>query len=172
MITSNCLLKMKFCINCGAPLESKLIEQKQRAYCSKCNRIHYEQLKVGAGAIIELDKKILLIRRTQAPFSNCWNLPAGYVEADESPIQAVKREVFEEIGLRVEVVALMDVYFFNNDPRGNGILVVYNCKVKSGTLGESNEATSPTYFASQDIPPNLAGGGHDQAIASWQRLYT
>ena len=170
MITSNCLLKMKFCINCGAPLESKLIEEKQRAYCPDCNRIHYEQLKVGAGAIIELDKKILLVQRAQALFANCWNLPAGYVEADESPIQAVIREVHEEVGLHVEVVDLADVYFFNDDPRGNGILVVYNCAVKNGTLTESNEALAPTCFVSKDIPTNLAGGGHNQAIKAWQKL--
>jgi 8-oxo-dGTP diphosphatase len=161
---------MKFCTSCGTLLVLKEIEQKQRAYCPRCNRIHYEQLKVGAGAFIELDKRILLLQRTQAPFANCWNLPAGYVEVDESPIQAIIREVHEEVGLQVEVVDLADVYFFDDDPRGNGILVMYNCIVKNGTLTESDEAASPTYFASKDIPTNLAGGGHNQAIRAWQKL--
>lgn len=161
---------MKFCTNCGDSLVLKEIEQKQRAYCPRCNRIHYEHLKVGAGAIIELDKKILLLQRTQAPFANCWNLPAGYVEVDESPIQAIIREVYEEVGLQVEVVDLADVYFFNDDPRGNGILVVYNCIIKNGILAESDEAATPTYFAGKDIPKTLAGGGHNQAIRAWRNL--
>ena len=163
---------MKFCTSCGTPLELKKIEQKQRSYCPGCNRIHYEHLKVGTGALIEMDKKVLLIRRTQAPFALCWNLPAGYVDADESPSQAVIREVYEEAGLQVEVTNLADVYFFNDDPRGNGILIVYNCVVKAGTLAETGEAVDPTYFASKDIPINLAGGGHNQAIQAWQKLYT
>ena len=125
-------------------------------------------IKVGAGALIELNNKILLLQRTQAPFANCWNLPAGYVEADESPIQAVVREVYEEVGLQVEIANLVDIYFFNDDPRGNGILVVYNCVIIGGALIESDEAIAPTYFSYNDIPKSLAGGGHNQAIRAWQ----
>ncbi|PKO12741.1 MAG: hypothetical protein CVU39_22505 [Chloroflexi bacterium HGW-Chloroflexi-10] len=163
---------MRFCSNCGTSLVLKEIEQRQRAYCPECRRVYYEQLKIGAGALIELDRKILLLKRTKEPFAGCWNLPAGYVEVDESPVQAVIREVYEEVGLRVEVTDLVDVYFFNDDPRGNGILVVYHCVVREGALIESDEAVAPTYFFSKDIPANLSGGGHDQAIRAWQKLYT
>lgn len=161
---------MKFCTNCGASLVLKEIDQKQRACCPRCGSIHYEQLKVGAGGVIEQDGKILLLKRTHAPFADCWNLPAGYVEADESPAQAVVREVYEEVGLQVEVVDLVDVYFFQDDPRGNGIHIVYRCNVIGGVLTESDKATAPTFFASKNIPPNLAGGRHDQAIRAWQEL--
>jgi ADP-ribose pyrophosphatase YjhB (NUDIX family) len=41
-------------------------------------------LKVGAGALIEHEGRLLLLKRTQAPFKGCWNLSAGYVESDES----------------------------------------------------------------------------------------
>jgi 8-oxo-dGTP diphosphatase len=162
---------MRFCPDCGTSLVLKEVDKRQRAYCPECQHIHYEQLKIGAGALIELDKKILLLQRTQAPFAHCWNLPAGYVEADESPVQAVIREVYEEVGLQVEVTGLVDVYFFDDDPRGNGILVVYNCIIVGGVLTDSDEATAPTCFVSQDIPARLAGGGHDQAIRAWQELH-
>ena len=49
---------------------------------------------------------MLLLQRTDEPFKHCWNLPAGYVEADESPTQTVAREVYEETGLQVEVGGL------------------------------------------------------------------
>ena len=162
---------MRFCINCGAPLVLKETDHKQRPYCPRCDSVHYEQLKVGVGALIEWDKRVLLLQRTEAPFANCWNLPAGYVEVDESPIQAVIREVLEEVGLQAHVTELADVYFFDDDPRGNGILIVYRCVVTEGTMTESDEATAPTLFASQDIPPNVAGGGHNQAIDAWRELH-
>jgi len=161
---------MKFCSSCGTSLIWKEIEQKQRAYCPGCNRVHYEQLKVGAGAIIEMEGKILLLQRTRPPFAHCWNLPAGYVDVDENPAQAAIREVNEEVGLQVEIVDLADVYFFNDDPRGNGIFIVYNCLIRDGALTESDEAVTPTCFAAKDIPTNLAGGGHDLAIRAWQKL--
>ena len=160
---------MKYCPDCGTVLELREFEQRQRLFCSYCQRIHYVQLKVGAGALIEQDGSLLLLQRTQAPFQGCWNLPAGYVEADESPLEAVIREVCEETGLRVEAKELVDVYFFADDPRGNGIFIVYNCCSLGGELRASQEGVNPTFFPVTDIPEDLTGGGHDQAICAWKK---
>jgi len=157
-----------FCPTCGTPLELREYERKQRLFCPKCKRIYYRQLKVGAGALIKRDGDLLLLQRTTAPFRHCWNLPAGYAETDESPVQTVVREVHEETGLQVEVEGLVDVYFFDDDPRGNGILIVYECRVTGGDLIESSEAVNPTFFPWNGLPENLAGGGHDQAVRAWQ----
>jgi ADP-ribose pyrophosphatase YjhB (NUDIX family) len=159
---------VKFCASCGTPLEWREFEQKQRPYCSQCQQIYYAQLKVGAGGLIEQDGRLLLLQRTHTPFELCWNLPAGYAESNESPHQTVVREVYEETGLHVEVERLTDVYFFADDPRGNGILIVYKCRCVGGELTATAEAANPTFFAASDIPRNLAGGGHDQAILAWQ----
>lgn len=160
---------MQFCSRCGFPLETREIEQRQRLFCSQCRHVYYEQLKVGAGAYIEQDRKLLLFQRTKAPFERCWNLPAGYVEVDESPEQAIVREVREEVGLQVRIADLAGVYFFDDDSRGNGILIVYRCVIVGGKLAESSESVQPTFFAHTDIPLDLAGGGHNQAISDWQK---
>lgn len=157
-----------FCLNCGFPLEVGGIDHTLRSFCANCGRIHYEQLKVGAGAIIEQDGCLLLIKRTQEPFAAHWNLPAGYVEVDESPAHAVVREVYEETGLRVGVAALENVYFADDDPRGNLILIVYRCRVLDGILSATLEGADPTYFHRDHVPKLLAGGAHNQAILAWQ----
>ena len=161
-------MRPRFCPNCGAQFEVREIGHRQRSVCPRCGWIHYEQLKVGAGALIEQDGRLLLLERTHEPFKGYWNLPAGYVEADESPIQAALRETCEETGLQVEVVALENIYFFDDDPRGNGILIVYRCRVVGGELSESAEGVNPTYWSRAQVPALLAGGGHDQAIRAWQ----
>ncbi|MCX6339493.1 MAG: NUDIX domain-containing protein [Candidatus Aureabacteria bacterium] len=158
---------IKFCPDCGTALELKEFEQKRQHFCPYCKHIYYPQLKVAAGGFIEQDGKLLLLQRTGAPFQHCWNIPAGYAEVDESPFQAAVREVYEETGLRVEVYNLIDVYFFSDDPRGNGILIVFKCKLIGGELHQTLEGANPTFFAACDIPKNLAGGGHDQAIRAW-----
>ena len=84
------------------------------------------------------------------------------------PPHTVIREVYEETGLQVEVDRLVDIYFFDDDPRGNGILVVYKCHPVGGHLIATGEGANPTFFAQSDIPSNLAGGGHDQAIGAWR----
>jgi 8-oxo-dGTP diphosphatase len=159
---------MGFCPNCGASLEIVESEGRLRPYCPRCARIHYEQLKVGAGALVQHKGRLLLVQRTQQPFRHRWNLPAGYAEADEDPAETVVREVREETGLEIELANLMGVYFFDDDPRGNGILIVYECHAVGGKLTESPEGTNLTFFASDQIPPALAGGGHNQAIIAWQ----
>lgn len=94
---------MRFCSECGALLEVRELEHRPRVCCPQCGRVYYAQLKVGAGAWIEREGRLLLLRRAREPFKHCWNLPAGYVEADESPVQGVLREVREETGLQVVV---------------------------------------------------------------------
>ncbi|HEX7107285.1 MAG TPA: NUDIX domain-containing protein [Acidothermaceae bacterium] len=57
----------------------------------------------AVGAIAIKDGRILLIRRGHAPSLGLWSLPGGRVEPGESDVEAVRREVAEETGLRVDV---------------------------------------------------------------------
>ena len=163
---------MNYCSLCGTRLESKLLEGRERAFCAQCNRVHYRQLKVGVGAIIEQHNMILLFQRAYTPFQDDWNLPAGYVEHDEHPAHAAIREVHEETGLQVRVESLREVYFFTDDPRGNGLLIVYTCHILGGELTESHEGGHIRFFSQHDLPNNLAGGGHNQAILAWKDAKT
>jgi ADP-ribose pyrophosphatase YjhB (NUDIX family) len=159
---------MKYCSECGSILEIRVFE-RQRKFCAQCQRIHYAQLKVGAGAIIERNESLLMLQRTMSAFQGSWNIPAGFVEVDESPLAAVVRETYEETGLHVEAKGLVDIYFFADDPRGNGILIVYECHPVGGELRATDEAINPTFFPVEDIPGNLAGGGHNQAVSAWKK---
>jgi 8-oxo-dGTP diphosphatase len=43
--------------------------------------------------------KVLLIKRKNPPFQNCWALPGGFVDMDETISDASIREVLEETGI-------------------------------------------------------------------------
>ena len=157
---------IRFCPQCGASVAIRMIEHKQRAYCPACHIVHYEHLKIGAAALVERGNSVLLMRRAHDPFLGCWNLPAGYVEADESPADAAIREAKEECGLDVRITGLLGVFFFDDDPRGNGILIVYRCEAEGEPI-ETSEATAPTFFARNEIPSDIAGAGHGRALSVW-----
>ncbi len=161
---------MKYCPDCGTPLGIIEIDEEDRYFCADCKIIHYQQLKVGAGGLIEKDGKLLLLQRRHEPFKDFWNLPAGYADADEDPYHTVVREVNEETGLKVNVKNLFDIYFFDDDPRGNGIMIVYQCNLIEGKLIETNETKNPTFFAKHELPDNLAGAGHERAILAWKNM--
>lgn len=135
--------------------------------CPRCGWVHYHHLKVGAGALIEKADRILLVRRAQEPFPGAWSLPSGYVEADEDPRVAAAREVFEETGFTASIGDAFDTFFYDDDPRGNGIFLVYYGVVLNGELrlGEENDALE--WFERSRLPAAVAGGGHNQAIAKW-----
>ena len=159
----------RYCPQCGSRLILVERRGRARAYCSPCDAIHYQRLKVGAGALIEREGKLLLLRRAIDPFRGCWNLPAGYVEVDEHPAQAAIRETREETGLLVGANDLVEVYFLDDDPRGNGLIIVYRCHVIGGDLEAGDESLAAGWFAPHALPQELAGGGHDRTVRAWAR---
>jgi ADP-ribose pyrophosphatase YjhB (NUDIX family) len=57
-------------------------------------------------ALVELDDQILLIEEAKPECRGKWFLPGGRVEAGESLIECVRREVLEEAGLDIEPLGL------------------------------------------------------------------
>jgi ADP-ribose pyrophosphatase YjhB (NUDIX family) len=61
---------------------------------------------LAVSAAILRDGKVLVVRRARNPANGLYSLPGGVVEAGETLMEAVKREVDEETSLVVEPVAL------------------------------------------------------------------
>ena len=64
---------------------------------------------IGVGGVVLCGKKTLLVRRALGNNIGDWAIPGGFVEHDETIDAAVKREVFEEAGVRAEVEGLVGV---------------------------------------------------------------
>jgi len=164
--------KQLYCQSCGSILQKKLIEARERNECPICGWVYYPQLKVTAGVLVEKEGKILLVQRNIDPWKSCWYLPAGYVEDDEPPRIAAEREALEETGFEIETGAIKDVLFYNDDPRGNGILILYQGKIISGAITKNKEAMDIRFFSIAEIDNiKLAGGSHDISIRNWSREY-
>ena len=54
------------------------------------------------------------VRRERAPYKGYWDIPGGFLEADEAPEKGALREAREETGLRVRVDTLLGVYHDKN----------------------------------------------------------
>jgi ADP-ribose pyrophosphatase YjhB (NUDIX family) len=61
---------------------------------------------LAVSAAIIRDGRVLVARRARGPALGAWTLPGGVVEAGETLIEALKREIDEETALSVEPVAL------------------------------------------------------------------
>jgi len=60
--------------------------------------------------IIDDRERVLLTRRCIEPFCGQWVMPGGKVDHGEPLLQALHREVLEEVGIEVHVEKLLDVY--------------------------------------------------------------
>ena len=60
--------------------------------------------------IIDEQQRVLLTRRCVEPFCGQWVMPGGKVDHGEPLLQALHREVHEEVGLEIHIEGLIDVY--------------------------------------------------------------
>ena len=61
--------------------------------------------RVGVYGICITEKGLLVINKTQGPYRKCYDLPGGGIEIGETQHNALVREVKEETGLDVQVIA-------------------------------------------------------------------
>lgn len=99
--------------------------------------------------------KILLIKRKNPPFENCWALPGGFVDMDETLEVAVARELKEETGLdNVELRQLATFGAVERDPRGRTVSVVYFgiTNINNSEVKGNDDAADAIWFDIKKLP--------------------
>ena len=103
------------------------------------------------------DNQLLLIKRKNKPFQNCWALPGGFVDENEDLDVAAKRELEEETQIKID--SLQQIGTFGKpfrDPRGHMISVAYFGEVPENTIAiASDDAKEVAWFTINELP-NLA----------------
>ncbi|MEE8359064.1 MAG: NUDIX hydrolase [Candidatus Hydrothermarchaeales archaeon] len=123
---------------------------------SKKKRI-YKKPGVTVDAVVEVDYKILLIKRKNAPYKGKWALPGGFIEYGESAEDAVKREVFEESSLKIEITGLIGVYSDpGRDPRGHVISICFRAKGRGKEKSGSDAMDARLFKLDEALKEDLA----------------
>ena len=74
----------------------------------------------------------------------------------------------DQMWLVRDAINLISIYFYNDDPRGNGLLILYSGKIKSGIVKINREVEEICFFLPAAIQSlSLAGGSHNIAIHEW-----
>jgi 8-oxo-dGTP pyrophosphatase MutT (NUDIX family) len=76
---------VNFCPRCGTPLAARPDGGRPRQACpaAGCGFIHYGEHSIGTGAVVVRGERVLLIERRTAD-RVWWQIPGGFVEADEA----------------------------------------------------------------------------------------
>lgn len=89
-----------FCPACASELERAADDGLG---CPNCGRRWYRNSAPAAGAAIVKDGKALVTQRGIEPKKGLFDIPGGFLSAGEHPVDALKRELKEELGLEIEV---------------------------------------------------------------------
>lgn len=107
------------------------------------------------GAVFKGDKILLVKERSD----QLWTLPGGWVDVNESPSEAVCKEIYEESGFKTKAIKLMALFDKNKHPHPIQLPHTYKiffiCELIGGEK-KANIETSEIEFFEKDQLPNLS----------------
>jgi len=72
-----------------------------------CDLCKFENPKTSTAAIIINDQKLLVVKRNYEPFKGDWDFLGGFAQEGETPEEAHKREIKEELGVEIDIWGLL-----------------------------------------------------------------
>lgn len=138
---------------------------------------HMPLILVGSVVLIlDKDNRVLLQKRKTSKYGR-FGLPGGLMELGESCEETAIREVYEETGLSITSLTLIDVFSGKNSysKLENGdefyaTTVAYYTKNYSGILNPNNSETLELKFFNLDeLPPNMIGS-HKKIIEKYMSI--
>lgn len=114
---------------------------------------------VSVDAFLRRDGRFLVLKRAERPatfFAGFWFLPGGKVEFGEAPLDALRREVEEETGLRVTNPRLLHAWAYLKSPTVHAVKLSYVAERWRGQLRLSSEHVEARWVTAEEYRRYLA----------------
>ncbi len=92
-----------------------------------------KQIEVVAAIIRDTEGRIFATQRGYGEWKDWWEFPGGKIEAGESPEEALRREICEELETHISVGSLLQTIEYDY-PKFHLTMHCYLCSVLSGAL--------------------------------------
>ena len=163
----------KFCPKCSSGLNLTRTHEshQKRLVCQRCGFVFYQNSAPTVSAIFIKNNKILLTKRAVPPLKNYWDWPGGFLEYGEEPIQGLKREMKEELGVNVKVGKILYAYtgeYHKNEATFN---VFYAATLGKGKLKPADDIAGIKWYPVNKLPKLAFGERVGEIIDAWREIY-
>jgi ADP-ribose pyrophosphatase YjhB (NUDIX family) len=158
-----------FCPRC----RNALAGDGGRLACPECGFAVYASSKPTAGALCVDNGRVLLARRAIEPFRGFWDVPGGFLEEGEDPLDGVRRELKEETGLAIEPERFLGIWMdrYGGDSTAEATLNLYwTARVVGGEAAPADDVSELRWFDRDELPAanELAFENVPLVLAAWR----
>lgn len=138
----------KFCGRCGRPLEK---DQRERMlFCPECGTMEYPKICPAVIIAVTHGNRLLMSKYAGREYKK-YALLAGFTEVGETVEETVKREVMEEVGLKVK-----NITYYKSQPWSfsDTLLMGFFCELDGGedVVIDEEELALAQWFEREEIP--------------------
>jgi ADP-ribose pyrophosphatase YjhB (NUDIX family) len=156
------------CPSCAGSLEI----DGRSAECRACGRTVYANPAATASALVlDEEGRVLLARRAGDPGGGMWDVPGGFIEEGEDPLQTLRRELQEETGLDIEPKAFLGGFPDRYGEGGIHTLNLYwTAEIVSGKPSPADDVADLAWFAPDELPAEeeFAFRNSVEALEEWR----
>jgi ADP-ribose pyrophosphatase YjhB (NUDIX family) len=143
----------RFCLRCGRRLVVALEDGHRRRRCPRCGWTYYANPVPATAAIVIQRGCLLLGRRARPPYRGSWDLPGGFLETDELPLEALRRELREELAIGLRRATLIGFATDRYGPGGVTVLAaIYRAHLTSRRFRAADDVSELRWFPLDQVP--------------------
>jgi ADP-ribose pyrophosphatase YjhB (NUDIX family) len=154
-----------FCPSCAARLAAPGDDGK--LHCPSCGRDWYLCSAPTTGAAIVETGRVLVTERARAPYKGKYDVPGGFLEPGEEPIDGLRREVREELGVEIEssVEDCVSMVLHTYGPEGDYVLALgFKAKLISGDPRPADDVAAFKWVTEDELDELDFAWPHDREL--------
>lgn len=141
-------MRFHFCPDCGTKLELRQVgDEGDTPWCPQCQRPFFDQFSTCIIALVINEKEEAAVLRQAYISQQYGNLVSGYMKPGENAEDCARREIEEELGLRVTELELVKTWWMEKKEL---LMIGFFARVEGGKLNLSIEVDDARWMPVED----------------------
>ncbi|MDP9491108.1 MAG: NUDIX domain-containing protein [Actinomycetota bacterium] len=158
-----------YCPLCATQLQ----REGGKVECPECGFVTYANSKPTVSALVVDDEgRIMFSKRAVNPSAGKWDLPGGFLEEGEDPIDGLHRELHEEAGIRLSITEFVGAFvdWYETGERSVATLNLYwSARIAEGTPKPADDVAEFRFFSPDDLPKDELAFPHiPDVLSAWR----